>query len=73
MQDGGMGSIRFVRSEPRRFVREKVSGEYTDNTVLVSIALHEDEHGELLEFDFWKVDFSALKRYPAAQDVVNTE
>ena len=28
-----------------------------------------DEYGELFELDFWKVDFSPLRRYPQPQDL----
>jgi hypothetical protein len=37
--------------------------------VLVSIAVNSDDRGELYEVDFWKVDFSPLRRYPNATDL----
>lgn len=74
MQDGGMGGIRFAQPDPRVFGRELLKAEFRDTDgVLVSITLNADDHGELFELDFWRVDFSPLKRYPASQDVVVTD
>jgi len=67
MQDGGMGGIRFVKPDQRerRFGKPLVEAEYVDDDgVLVSIAFNLDQKGEPYELDFWKVDFSALQRYP---------
>ena len=71
MGDGGMGSIRFVHSEPRTFRKRLAEAEYVDSDgVLVSIALNADSKGQLFELDFWKVDFSKLRRYPKPSDLV---
>jgi hypothetical protein len=68
MQDGGMGSIRFLGSGP--FGMALVEAQYMDSDgVLVSIAVNADKQGQLSELDFWKVDFSSLKRYPNPSDV----
>ena len=40
-----------------------------DDGVLVSIELTVDERDELFELDFWKVDFSPLRRYPNPEDL----
>jgi hypothetical protein len=67
MNDGGMGSIKFLPPgrRDRRFGMEVAKAHYTDEDgVLVSIALNLDNHGELFEMDFWKTDFSPLIRYP---------
>jgi hypothetical protein len=70
MQDGGMGSIRFISSEPQSLGRVLVEAKYVDSDgVLVSIAVNADSHGQLFELDFWKVDFSPLRRYPKPSDV----
>jgi hypothetical protein len=70
MQDGGMGSIRFLGSGPKSFGMALVEAKYLDSDgVLVSIAVNADKQGQLLELDFWKVDFSPLKRYPNPSDV----
>lgn len=70
MQDGKMGSIRFLGLHPKTFGRALVEAQYLDNDgVLVSITVNADKQGQLFELDFWKVDFSPLKRYPTPQDV----
>jgi hypothetical protein len=72
MADGGMGSIRFVRSHGDRakMGMEFASADYLDaDSVSVSITLNLDEEGQLFELDFWKVDFSPLMRYPRADEL----
>jgi hypothetical protein len=70
LKDGGMGSIRFKVPGPRRFGKTLVEARYVDaDGVLVSISLSVDEEGNLFEMDFWKVDFSPLRRYPVASDL----
>lgn len=76
MQDGGMGSIRFVASgEPeRRFGDAVAEAEYIDEDgVLVSITINVDQNKNLYEVDFWKVDFSPLRRYPNPSEVTIIE
>ena len=69
MRDGGMGSIKFLNGGHRRF-RPIAETEYVDDDgVLVSIELNVDEKDELFELDFWKVDFSPLRRYPNPEDL----
>jgi Domain of unknown function (DUF6984) len=70
MKDGNMGSIRFARDERRIFDRVLAEAQYTDaDGVCVSIAINGDDKGDLFEVDFWKVDFSPLKRYPKPSDL----
>jgi hypothetical protein len=72
MDDGGMGSIKFVYSgnSERNMSFELASAEYRDEDgVPVSIALNMDQFGDLFELDFWKVDFSPLLRYPRVEQV----
>ncbi len=65
-----MGSIRFVRDEPRVFGSVLVEAQYLDaDEVCVSIAINADNKGDIFEVDFWKVDFSPLKRYPKPSEV----
>ena len=65
-----MGSIRFVQTEPRTLRKALMEAEYTDSDgVLVSIVVNVDTHGDLFEVDFWKVDFSPLRRYPSPSDI----
>ena len=71
MDDGGMGSVRFVRgNDTPRFGRTLAEARYTDaDGKLVSIAMNCDHLGNIFEMDFWKVDFSPLKRYPVPSEV----
>jgi hypothetical protein len=42
--------------------------EFTDEDgIPVSAVLNLDDKGQLFELDMWKVDFSALKRYPRSE------
>lgn len=71
MRDGGMGSIRFERPSGRKMETVLVEADYYDlDDVLVSISVNLDINGELFELDFWKVDFSPLKKYPECSEVV---
>jgi hypothetical protein len=71
MQDGGMGGIRFLSDDKRRgTVASIAEAEYTDDDgVIVSIVLNTDAKGALYEVDFWKTDFSPLRRYPSPSDL----
>ena len=69
MDDGGMGSIRFLpigdKDDDRAFGGEISSCHFTDaDGVIVSVALYVDASGLPFELDVWKVDFSPLLRLP---------
>lgn len=65
--DGGMGSLRFVNSNPyRRLGRAVATLRYPDaDGVPVLATLYLDTDGELYELDSWKTDGSPLQRIPA--------
>jgi hypothetical protein len=72
MDDRGMGGVRIltVDQRTRKFGRALAEAEYADeDEVVVSITVNVDNRGELYELDFWKVDFSPLKRYPQPQQL----
>ena len=72
MQDGGIGSIRFLSADRsiRKFGNQIAASEYIDEDgVLVSITINTDNQGDLFEVDFWKTDFSVLRRYPNPLDL----
>ena len=70
MNDGGMGSLRFVGRADRRFGRCIGEAEFDDaDGVPVSVALNVDQYGELFELDLWKVDFSPLNRIAALDEL----
>ena len=67
MDDGGMGSLRFVYPiEPeQRYCRTIAETMAVDKDgVPLSITLSVDQRGRLFELDVWKVDNSPLKRFP---------
>ncbi len=69
MNDGGMGSIKFVHSSPQpaKFGKELVVATGRDSDgVELSIALNLDEFGRLFELDVWKVDSSPIITLPPA-------
>ena len=75
MDDGQMGSIRFITTTPsdeRCFGGAVAEAEYLDaDGIRVNIAVNVDDAGDLYEIDFWKVDFSPLVRYPEPSDLKN--
>jgi hypothetical protein len=69
MQDGGMGSVRFLApgAAKRHLGGAVAQAEYVDDDgVPVYITINVDREDHLYEIEFWKVDFSPLKRYPGA-------
>lgn len=68
MDDGGMGSLRFVSPKTqRRFGQEIAEATFPDeDNIPVSFAINLDEGGDLYELDVFEADFSLLKRFPAA-------
>lgn len=72
MDDGGMGSLRFVGgpNEERRLGATVAEAEFRDEDgVYVSATISVDHSGQLYELDLWKADFTALKRWPKVDEV----
>jgi len=71
MDDGGMRSLRFVTHGAQRHLGGAIAqAEYLDEDgVPVYITINVDREDRLYEVDFWKVDFSPLKRYPRPSDI----
>lgn len=71
MNDGGMGSVRFAPfGDARRYGSTLADAQFTDaDGIPVSVTVNVDQHGQLLELDLWKVDFSPLLRYPGPAEV----
>lgn len=71
LNDGGMGSIRFLSTEPAKLGHTLVEAGYQDSDgVLASIALCANNAGGLFELDIWKVDFTPLVTYPKPADLL---
>ncbi len=70
--DGDMGGIKFLklRQSEHSFGRAIAEAQYVDaDDILVSVVLNIDKSGDLLELDFWKVDFSPLQIYPKVTQI----
>lgn len=73
LPDAGMGSLEFIGEESRMLGKVLARAEYVDSDgVLTSIVVNADLLGKLFELDMWKVDFSALRKYPQP-DALNIE
>lgn len=66
MEDGGMGSLRFLPASPGQMFGKEVAEVLFDDAdgVVVSATLNVDRSGVLFELDVWKVDQSPLIRIP---------
>lgn len=65
MDDGGMGSLRFLSSSAPKMNRQVAELRFRDaDGVSVIASLNVDENGMPLELDVWKVDFSPLAKIP---------
>lgn len=76
MNDGAMGSLRFegAGNKSRRFGETISQAKFVDEDgVAASVAINLDQDGNLYELDIWKVDFSSLKRWPNADEIVVQE
>ncbi|HEY0199867.1 MAG TPA: hypothetical protein VGC19_15235 [Rhodanobacter sp.] len=70
LDDGGMGSIKLIYQDPGVFSKKLLDAEYVDDDgVIVSLGLNLDDRGRLYDLDFWKVDFSPLKKYPNPSNI----
>jgi hypothetical protein len=71
MQDGGMGSIKFVRTVPQKYGKTLAEAKYMDDDgVPVLISINADREEKLMEVDFWKVDFSRLRTFPKPSQLI---
>jgi hypothetical protein len=74
MDDGGMGSLLFATAGtgPRHAKEVAVCYFEDEDGVSIRAGLNVDQHEQLYELDVWKVDFSPLRRWPAASDIRDT-
>ena len=71
-EDGGMGSLLFQPgSSIARFGLAEVFF-WDEDGVLVTASLNATREGKPVELDIWKVDFSPLKRWPQAPDILDS-
>jgi hypothetical protein len=67
LNDGGMGSLRFVSVKQNRHLGQVVAELWykDEDEVPVLASLYLDTEGDLYELDSWKSDSTPLKRIPA--------
>ncbi len=70
-EGGIMGSISMGNPEECPYLGDLIQARYTDiDGKEVVITLTEDANHQLLDLDFWKVDFSKLLKYPSPSELV---
>ncbi len=70
-EGGIMGSISMGDPEICPYLGDLIQVKYIDSDGKeVVITLTQDLNYQLLDLDFWKVDFTKLLRYPTAQDLI---
>ena len=69
-----MGSIGLGNPEVSPYAGDLIQAKYIDSDGKeVAITLTMDENGQLLDLDFWKVDFSKLLVYPKPENLFFVE
>ena len=67
MDDGGMGSIRLNAGKHHKDLIQVGYIDLDGQTVIITLT--ESENKELFELEFWKVDFTPLKKFPSPAEV----
>jgi hypothetical protein len=71
-EGGKMGSIS-LGGDPDAYDGDLIQVEYVDSDgTPVVITLTRDNQNQLLDLDFWKVDFSRLIEYPVPEKIIFT-
>lgn len=69
-EGGKMGSISFSLDGVATYANDLIQVDYVDTDgVEVVITLTCDTEQQLLDLDFWKLDFSALLSYPIPEKI----
>jgi hypothetical protein len=70
-EGGKMGSISMEYGDPDSYDGDLIQAEYIDSDdTAVVITLTKNNNNQLLDLDFWKVDFSALITYPSPENLI---
>lgn len=73
-EGGKMGSISMGNPDVSPYAGDLIQANYVDSDGTdVVITLTIDANNQLLDLDFWKVDFSKLLTYPKPEDLVFAE
>jgi len=69
-EGGVMGSIGMGNPDTSPYAGDLIQANYVDSDgIAVVITLTKDTNNQLLDLDFWKVDFSKLITYPTPKDL----
>jgi len=69
-EGGKMGSINLVNENEGEYDSDIIQAQYIDNDdVIVMITLTKDKNNQLLDLDFWKVNFEKLNKYPKPEEL----
>lgn len=70
-EGGKMGSINLVTDNQGEYKGDIAIAQYIDSdSVEVMITLTIDTNDNLLDLDFWKVNFEKLEKYPTPEELV---
>ncbi len=73
-ENGKMGSISMGNPEISPYKNDLIQANYIDSDgIVVVISLTQDTDNQLLDLDFWKVDFSKLLTYPTPEGLFFVE
>lgn len=64
MDDGGMGSIRFVNDNGKMFKCIAEKQFYDEDGIPILVSININFENKLYELDIWKADFTKVIRYP---------
>ena len=70
-EGGKMGSINLVIENQGDYKGDIAIAQYIDSDgIIVMITLTIDSNDNLLDLDFWKVNFEKLEKYPEPEELV---
>jgi len=70
-EGGKMGSINLVYKTQGEYSSDIIQAQYIDSDeVIVMITLTKDKNNQLLDLDFWKVNFEKLVTYPTPENLI---
>lgn len=73
-EGGVMGSIGLGNPDVSPYAGDFIQANYVDSDgIEVVITLTKDANNQLLDLDFWKVDFSKLITYPTPETLIFKE
>ncbi|CAH0994908.1 hypothetical protein EMA8858_01021 [Emticicia aquatica] len=73
-EGGKMGSISMGNPDISPYLGDLIQANYIDSDgTPVVITLTQDSNNQLLDLDFWKVDFSKLITYPIPENLTFAE